>query len=101
MRRFLTAILACAILFITLGASAEAYAAPTTKGAKAAVTKKLRHLSDAIDYPSVHCERESYSRFYCSYEGLSDLDVRYGNVEGTSGNATVTYYAGRYVARIF
>lgn len=80
-----------------------AEAAPTTRGAKIAVKRKLRQgpQYDRVLYPYVRCYREARTRFYCEWSGLSNRDVATGNVDGSYGVATVTYYAGRYIARVY
>jgi hypothetical protein len=94
MRKLL--IIAVALVAMAVPATASA-AGPTTKGAARAVAAKLPYNLSA----RVHCYRESRTRFYCEYHGLSSADIWRGNTEGTSGSAYVTYYAGRYVARVY
>jgi len=99
MRKFITA---ATVGFVLLTPSI-ADAKPTTKGAKTAVKRKLRQggYSDAIKYPYIRCWREARSRFYCEWVGLTRRDIDEGNTGGTSGIADVTYYAGRYIARVY
>ena len=82
---------------------AVADAAPSTSGARKAVINKLARQGIGAGHFNryVNCERTGRSRFYCEWNGLSDSDVREGNVEGTDGTASVTYYGGRYVARTY
>ena len=96
LRKFIVA----ASLAGSLLVPAVAEAAPTTKGAKVTVKRKLR-AGDMSAATYVRCYREARNRFYCEWWGLSSQDIYEGNTEGTSGVADVTYYSGRYVARIY
>jgi hypothetical protein len=102
MRKF--TIIITVIIAALIAAAPATAAGPSNSGAKSAVKKKLRSYSGYrthMDYPTIRCQRESRTRFYCEFVGLTRADISEGNVDGTSGYANVTYYGGRYAIRVF
>ena len=71
-------------------AGARVPALPCAK-AKAAVERELARYYD-LDYPDMMCQRLSRTKARVRFSGLTNDDVREGNVDGHSGLA----YARRY-----
>lgn len=96
MKRFIFAIVACAMIFITLGSSAEA----STYGAEHAVEREISFDYGNIAGPygvSVDCSKYGRNRYGCSIGFLDPSSNNgYGPTEYIKGRARVTQVGKRY-----